>query len=308
MPNNLSDTLVMTNLDKKEVEFTLTDSEQSLEHTVGLVNSVAQINILAEYEIIGTDLIDNETSDPVSWIKAVPNGKVPALDLSGKLAQEIMKGKYDGVSVIAPTYSATLISGGIALYSFDFRDYMNMWPLGIPEEAKDLYIKVTLPKETELYTGTGTITSVIVKLTIQVLMDESCNGSIGYRQYLERAEGFGSNDSTKSRKIKLSRSGFLDSIMLYNEDPSGLPVEDIEVIKDVTEYPVKSTLVLEQMKASLVNANFITGLTNIDLVRPLDAQGSRSLDLNLKFGTITEDKDLRIVTEYVFIDPALIMA
>ena len=214
-----------------------------------------------------------------------------------------MKGKYDGQSTKITT-DTDLVYIASHLYSFDFRDYMGAWPLGIPEEAKDLYIKLTIPSKTSIAPGVEVTGSV--KVTLQVLMDESCNGSIGYRQYLEHSEGFRSTDANKSKKIKLARSGFLDSILLYNTDPSGLVFTDIEVIKDVTEYPVKSTLLLEQMKASLINSEYISGITNIDLVRPIDAQGSRSLDLNLTCGAVGGDKDLRIVTEYVFIDPALI--
>jgi hypothetical protein len=306
----LNDAIVITNLDQKEVnyDYNVNANEENLQFSVGMVHSVARINLVVEaYLKSGGTQLDPTAVDPIKWIKVVPNGMIPALDLSGFLAQEMMKGKWDGKSMIATNVGNDVSLK--AIYSFDFRDYMGVFPLGLPEEAKDLYVNITKPAVSDLYSTPGDLDyssadQCWLKITVQIVMDESCNGSIGYRRYFEESVGFDSKDADKRKKIKLSRHGFLDSILLFN--PDSIPITDLEIVKDEVEFPVKSTLLTEQLKASLINQNFADGITNIDLVRPIDAESSDSLRLDLQVGSISAPQSLRIMKEYIHLDKNLI--
>ncbi len=288
------DLTVLSNMDKKEVEFTLGTSEQYLEFTLGQVHTLAKFNLMVDATVggaaMGTDILNI-----VKNIYVCPNGMIPAINISGEEATEIMKQKLVGTNEIV---SANAADSHIykKLFSFDFRDFDGAFALGLPEEAKDLSVKITLGTLTDYIAGA---TSGTVKLTVQLIQDESLNESIGYRRYFTETIGVDVKDSNKVKKIPLPRFGFLDSITILGN--GNVPIGEIQVSKNDIEFPLKTLWDMEKLKSKLVHADFDPETAYLNMIRPINADAARTLYLELTLGAIASAENFRLVYEYIYI-------
>ncbi len=279
------------------------DQERTEEFTVSIVASVAKINFLVK--AIGGTACEWKTKSPgIKQIYVCPTGYLPAVNLSGYQARITGLTKYrrDGCKYANGT------GGKLSeLFSFDFRDYMNQFDLGLPEEAQTIQIKVVFNAGSDWATA-GAPTSA--SLTIQVIQDQSIDQSHGYRRYLSKDIPLLPINANTAIKEALARNGLFDSFILDRSKKGSAsiaaPITDITVIRNEVDFPLKSTWDMEQAQADLHQdwATIDEDLCYCDLGRPINAdpQVCKSLDLELGIGTIggSDSCLLTVISEYVY--------
>ena len=241
-----------------------------------------------------------------------PTGRETAVNISGKMAAELMKGKYPGKCFKTTILRNDADDADIEVVSavalkFDFTDYMKKMDLALPASAKSVNIKIEFNSDLKIVLkekdgGSGT-QNVFPELTVRVVQDMNIS-SRGYRTYFEQEYPISGYDNKTLKDIKFLQKGFLDSFIIDNrdpDDPTKIPdIKDIELVVDDHQYPLITTAELEQMSAQLYNDELFNN-TSIycDLAGPILAAKANSLKLYLKFGSLNSAEALKIMFEYI---------
>jgi hypothetical protein len=264
-------------------------TEAEISKTVDLTANVTKVVIEVKTAIADVQMVaETHLGVTLKELLIKPSNQPAALDLLGEDLGRIMKSKYPG------THFQIVTGVGLAMtevFEFSWTDYMGELGLSLPASAKSLEIKA-------VFEAPGVINgandkNVTVDATIRIVQDKGAQ-SKGYRRYFAQNVTI-TEVAGDWQEIDLPRTGLFDSFIMKE---TTCVISDIEILKNGEKYPLKTTAELERALAQLHNDEvFDSGITYVDLSRPIMAEDANQLKLRLKLAT--GGGSVRLIYEYV---------